>query len=310
MSRSSSATINYTLTNFAQGHAQSMKSVLAEFLCPTVQPPGATGKFKKFDDRNSFQTYNTERALGGDAARIVFGATDGTYNCEPQSLETTVDNHERDLAGNDPLAQALLDQGKVQALVNGTVLSHDKKIIDFVVANTTAVAARGNWSNADIDPVEQLDEQLKNLANTVGNVEFLKLALGISSWYTLRNHPKVKARCSGVQVSGISLDQLKGMLMFPVDIRLGVLLGASNKIGQSTVTKTNLIGDNVILTMSSPSPTVYDPSGFKCLSMGTGNITAVRTYRPPGDRYDVHAIDWSEALVQSSSIATIRLAIT
>jgi hypothetical protein len=314
MSRQSSAAINYVLTAYAQGLMQDIMQAQAivNAICPTVTVAGAAGGFKKFDDRNTFTVYNTQRGLGGSARRIEFNATDGTFNCHPQALEVTVDDAERELAdaGGTDLAQQLLDQGKIRALLNGTALSHVSKVLIYVAANTTAVAQRGNWSNADIDPVDQLDEQLDALSVDVGQTTGISVLLGVSSWRALRNHPKVKARCNGVQVGGISREQLAGMLLFPANIVIGALSKATNKPGQSTVTKANVIGDNVYLSYSVPNPTQYDPSPFKCFTTGRGNIASVRTYRDDSARSDVHAVDWSEDLESTSSLSVRRLAIT
>lgn len=314
MSRQASAMINYTLTAYAQGLMQDIMQAqeIVNAICPTVPVTGAAGGFKKFDDRNTFSVYTTQRGLGGSAKRIEFSASDGTFNCEPQALEVTVDDHERDLAnvGGNPLAQDLLDQGKVRALLNGTALSHVDKILTFVAANKAAVSARGNWSNPDVDPIDQLDEQLDALSVDVGQTSGVSLLLGVSAWRALRNHPKTKARCSGVQVGGISREQLQSMLIFPVSVVIGALSKTSNKQGQSTVTKQTVIGDNVYLSYSVANPTQYDPSPFKCFTTGQGNIQSVRTYRDEGARSDVHAVDWSEDLQLTSTLAVRRLAIT
>jgi len=280
-------------------------------LCPTVVVTGASGGYKKFDDRNSFTVYNTQRGLGGAARRIEFSATDGSFNAEPQALEVTVDDHERDLAAaGGGLNSELLDQGKVRALLNATALSHVDKIVTYVLANAAAVASRGNWSNEAIDPIDQLDEQLDALSTDVGSTNFINLVLSTAAWRALRNHPKVKARCSGVQVGGISREQLGGLLLFPVNVVIGAISKTSNKVGQSSVTKSNIIGGNALLTYAVPNPTQYDPSAFKCFTTGQGNIQSVRTYRDESARSDVHAVDWSEDLQVTSSLAVKRLAIT
>ena len=210
MSRASSSTINYTLTGYAQGLANDILSAQAvvNALAPTVPVTGGAGQYKAFDDRNSFSIYNTSRGLGGSAKRIAFDTDDATFNCKPQALEVAIDDHERTLAGSGPLAMQLLDEGKIRALVNSTALSHVSKVVNFVIANTTPVAASGNWSNADIDPIDQLDEQLEGLVTDVGSSQFINLTLSVSSWRALRNHPKVKARANGVQTSGITIEQL------------------------------------------------------------------------------------------------------
>lgn len=314
MSRKSAALVNYTLTAYAQGLMNDLMAVQSAIaaLCPTVPVTGSSGQYKIFSDENSFRVYATQRGLGGSARRIEFDATDGSFSCEPQALEVTVDDAERDLAaaGGNPLAGDLLDQGKIRALLNSTSLSHVDKIVSFVIANTTAVDSRGNWSNPDIDPIEQLDEQLLALSINVGSTEGINLVMGTLAWYILRNHPKVKARCSGVQVGGITIEQLKGMLIFPANVVVSGLSKLTSKLGQSTKTKGNLVGSNAILTYSVANPTIYDPSAFKCFTTGQGNIAAVRTYRDESARSDVHAVDWSEDLKVTSSLCSKRLAIT
>lgn len=311
MSRQISAAVNYVLTQYAQGFANDllkMQQVVAA-LCPIVNVTGASGGYKIFSDRNSFTVYSTQRGLGGAAKRILFDASDGTFSCEPQALEVTVDDHERALAAGSGLADALLDQGKIRALLNGTALSHMDKVVAYILANTTAVDGRGNWSNPDIDPIDQLDEQLDTLSNDVGSVTGITLTLSTGAWRTLRDHPKVKARCTGVQVSGISTSQLEGMLLFPVNVVIGAVSKVSNKEGQ-TVAKSNIVGANALISYSVPNPTQYDPSPFKCFTTGSGLVGAVRTYRDEGSRSDVHAVDWIEDIKQTSTVSCKRLAIT
>ncbi len=314
MPRTQTAAVNYVLTSYAQGLANELLQVqrVAEALCPTVMVAGASGGYKKFSDRNAFTVYNTQRGLGGQARRITFNATDGTFNCQPQALEVTVDDFEREMAAasGGGLADQLLDQGKIRALLNGTALSHMDKVITAVLAALSPVADRGNWSSPDIDPIDQLDEQLEQLSTDVGSTSFINLVLSTGAWRTLRDHPKVKARCSGVQVSGISTDQLQGMLLFPVQVVIGAVSKTSNKEGQSTVTKTNIVGNNAVLTYAVPSPSQYDPSAFKCFTTGVGNVQSVRTYRSEDSRSDVHAVDWSEDIVQTSALSARRMAIS
>ena len=60
------ATLNYQLTAYAQGLWNDIADVikLAERLSPTTPVPGASGMFKKFDDKNSFLPEKTARARG------------------------------------------------------------------------------------------------------------------------------------------------------------------------------------------------------------------------------------------------------
>lgn len=312
MSRASSAAVNYTLTNYAQGLANDLMRAreLTNALMPMVQVSGASGQYKAFSDVNSFQTYATLRGLGGRARRIEFDASDATFVCEPQSLEVTVDDHERELAGSaGGLASQLLDQGKIKSLVNAASLSLAKDVVTFVAANTTAVSSRGNWSNADVDPIDQIDEQLQNLMTATGGFMTPTVILGLSAWRTLRNHPKTKARCNGVQVGGITLAQLAGMFFIPANPIVGMLSYNTAKPG-NTVSKAQVLGDICYIQASVPNPTIYDPSPFKCFTTGVGGVESVRTYRDESSRSDVHAVDWNQVFKVTSSSSIIRLTIT
>ena len=155
-----------------------------------------------------------------------------------------------------------------------------------------------------------MDASLNTLVTNVNSSDYINLVLSLDGWRTLRNHPKVKARTSGVKVAGITVDDLRNLLMIPVNVVIGAVSYNANNQGQSTVSKSQLVGSHAILTYSVPSPTVYDPSGFKCFTTGSGNVESVRMYRDETARADVIAIDWSRDIKQTSTLGTIRLALT
>lgn len=317
--QSSSATLNYQLTDFATGHMNDLSAAYAyaERICPTVRVPGTHGQYKKFDDVNSFQTYNTARALGGDPTRVEFSAEDEFFNCTPQALEVTVDEEERRQAGeNNAVAQQLLDEGKIKAVLNASALSFAYKRTNYVINNTTPVANRGNFSNPNIDPIDQLDEQLDQLSLACGSINFLKVTLDVAAWRTIRSHPLVKRRLTGVQVSEISIDQLKMMLLFPVDVMVAALsysgankgpVGGTGAAAGEQTGKKRLLAGNILVHYSAPDPTMFDPSAFKCFVAGQSNVQAVRSYMAPNGLYGGHIVDWSEDIEQTSNIAMARL---
>ena len=65
MSKLGTSTYKETLKNYAYGVAQDVGSKLADFIAPRVPVGVGTGMFKKFDDKNAFQIYDTSRAVGG-----------------------------------------------------------------------------------------------------------------------------------------------------------------------------------------------------------------------------------------------------
>jgi hypothetical protein len=71
-----------------------------------------------------------------------------------------------------------------------------------------------------------------------------------------------------------------------------------------------VLSGEVLLHFSVPSPTQYDPSAFKCFTLNRSLVTSVRTYRDPSERFDVHAIDWSEDIKQTSTTAARRITLS
>jgi len=309
-----SATLNYQLTAFAQGLWNDLSDVvkLAERLCPTTPVPGASGQFKKFDDKNSFMPEKTARAVGGDPTVISFSATDDTFSCQPQALEVRVDKIEDQQAGSegDPVAGQLLDEGKIRALLNKTALSHVLDVCTYVLANTTPTAALGVWSNPDIDPIDQLDQELLALSQNCGSTQNIKLTLDVSAWNTLRNHPLVKKRTQFSQINNISLAQLNDALIFPVDVMAANVVYDAARLGQAA-NKTRALASVCLLHYSVPGATLYDPSAFKSFTVGSGSpVGNVRSYVAQNELWRGHLIDWSRDIKKTSSLSVRRLNIS
>ena len=309
-----SATLNYQLTAYAQGLWNDLADVvkLAERLAPTTPVPGAAGQFKKFDDKNSFMPEATARALGGDPVVIAFNASDDSYSCRPQALEVRVDHAEDQAAGSQggDVANDLLDQGKIKALLNKVALSHVKDVADYVLANTTAVAARGNWSDPNIDPIDQINEQLLGIAQDCGSTQNVKLTMDLGVWNTLRVHPKVKARAlfgAAASLASISIDQLNAALIYPVDIMPANVVYDTTKLSQ-TGSKTRVLSGVCLVHYSVPGATIYDPSAFKSFTVGAaGFLGNVRTYQAPNQLWRGHLVDWSRDIKSTSTLSVRRL---
>ncbi len=316
-SAAGSAALNYQLTAYAQGLWNDQKETLAlaERLAPTTPVPGTNGQFKKFEDKNSFLPPSTARALGGEPTLIKFSATDDTYNTKPQALEVRVDKEEDNAAGGDGanLASQLLDQGKMAALVSQKALAHANDVVTFVLANVSATADRGNFSNADIDPIDQINEMLLNLATDCGSKANVKITMDLGVWNTLRSHPKVKARAvfgAGANLAAITLEQLNAALLFPVDIMTALVVKDTAALGQ-TASKSRLLSGVLLAHYSVPNPTIYDPSAFKSFTVGqAGPIAGVRTYQAPNGLWRGHIADWSRDIKKTSSLSIRRLTVT
>jgi hypothetical protein len=284
------ATSNPILTNYAQGLSQDRTSALAEFIAPTVVVPATIGHFKKYDDKNLYQVLTTARAVGGAARRIEFDASDPTYNCKPQALEITIDDAERAAAGDaDPIG---LEQAKTSVLVNTAVLSHENAVLTAIKAGLTAETGKGAWSNPDIDPIDQIDEQIKAICDATGMLPN-RIALGIGAYAILRRNPKVKARLTGVKTGSFTLPDLTSCLLNPsIEVRLGTLVKDAYKFPK-TGSNSNVVGDECFIFYNNGAPSTYDPGFAKTFRGGTGSVDAVRVYRDESHRSDVLAVDWS-----------------
>lgn len=312
-----SATLNYQLTAYAQGLWNDLQDVvkLAERLAPTTPVPGSAGQFKKFNDKNSFMPEPTARALGGDPTVIKFQASDDFYNCAPQALEVRVDKNEEQAAGTNggQVAIDLLDQGKIRALLNKAALSHVKDVATTVLANVSAQAGVGNWSDKDIDPIDEINAQLLAISNDVGSTQNVKITMDLTVWNKLRVNPKVKSRAlfnAAANLTSISLEQLRSALLFDVDIMAANVVYDTTALDQ-TVSKSRVLQGVCLIHYSVPGATVYDPSAFKCFTVGTaGWIGAVRSYTALNQLWRGHLMDWSRDIKLTSSLSMRRITVT
>ncbi len=304
----SASTFNVTLTNYARGIAQDLKSSLALFIAPEVVVPAATGQYKSFDDKNAFQVLDTSRAVGGAARRLQFAATDPTYNCLPQALEIPIDDHERDEAGQgDPLH---LEQAKSRTLVSSAVASHEAKVFDTVAANLPAVDGSGAWSGTDntSDPIAEIDALIENIATETGMMPN-RMVIGLPAWAVIRHNPQVVARFPGANSVGVSNSQFASLLLNPdIDIRVGVLSRDDAKWG-GTKKASNIVGSELYLFHGAQAPTIYDPSFMKTLRTRSGGVDLVRIYREEASRSDVLAVDWTEDIQITSAISAARVTV-
>lgn len=296
----SSSKYNVTLTNYARGLAQDISATLANFLAPEVVVPAATGQYKSFDDKNTFQVVDTSRAVGGPAKRLEFGASDPTYNCLPQALEIAIDDHERDEAGEgDPLR---LEEAKTQTLVSSAVTSHEAKVF----AALTALAAAANIVLATDDPIAKIDDHIEALARDTGRMPN-RLVIGLPLWNKLRNNAKVIARFPGAASVGVTMAQFASLLLNPsIDVRVGIMSQDTAKLGLAKHT-VNIVGLQLVVFHATASPTLYDPSFMKTFRLRRGGVDVVRTYRDDSARSDILAVDWSEDIRVTSPVCARKL---
>jgi len=305
----SAATRNAHLSNYASGVSQDRMSALAEFIAPVVPTGIAHGQYKQFNEKNDFQIYDTNRAIGGPRNRIEFLASDPYFNATPQGLETTIDDHERDLAGERGLGR--LQEAKISNLIGACHHSHEKKVFDLIKAGKAATGSIGVWSTVDgsVEPIDEIDSQIEAIATEIGRMPN-RIVFGLGAWRVFRNHPRVINRTSGVTEKGVSTGMAASMLLNPsMEIRVGVLSADSKKMGAAK-TATNIVGAEVFIFYADDSPTQYDPSFAKTFSVDAGMIDSVREYREERNASDIYYVDWSEDIKVTSAASGRRITLS
>lgn len=310
MSRRNNANYNGRLTSYAAGLAQNpSKDGLADFIAGRVGTGTSSGQFKRYSGKNAMQVLDTARALGGGATRIKFESDDPFFNCKPHALEAAVDDAERDSAGDVAGAQDALEESKVSTLVAGAKLSREVRVQALVDSLTPVGGGVGVWSNADKDPIKEIDDEIAAITTRTGIMPN-RIAIGLAAWIVIRHHPKVLARQPGAANQGVNYAQFAGMLANPnIEVRVGILSRDAAKFGKAKDAQ-NIFGAKVLIFIGSDSPTIYDPSFAKTFATKRTSIDQVINYREQNARSDIYAVDWSEDIQTVFSEAASLIALS
>jgi hypothetical protein len=293
------------LTDYAKGIGFNAVNLAARILAPEVVVNSPVGKFKKFDDKNAFQAPDTSRALGGGARRLEFNGTDGDFNCAPQALEIGIDDAER---ADEASARTTQEQAKVRTVINSAIRAHGKKVFDKAAAGLAA-AATPAWSTASSgNPISDLNAQIEAIATETGEFP-THIVLGVTAWRYFVQHDKVADKFKGGVVTP-SVIMAASLLLAPnIQFVVDPLVIDTAKPG-ATKSNSQVYGSNIFLMISSPSPTMYDPSFMKTFRTREGGVEQVRMYRDDKARSDIYAIDWSEDIQVTSTAGARRLTVT
>lgn len=301
MGKLGTSTFSETLKNYAFGVAQDVKTSLADFIAPRVPVGMGSGQFKKFNEKNAFQVYDTSRGVGGTATRMAFDAADEFFNCAPNALEVAIDDQEREKAGS---ADTALEEAKVRTLVINAALAREKKVFDLI---KSGVSVASTWtSSGDEDPIDLIDAEIEAIANATGLLPN-RMVIGLGAWRKIKNHDQILKRQSGTSNKGVSLDVFAGMLLNPtIDIRVGVMAFDTAKMGKAA-NKQNVVGSEIFIFHGNDNPTQYDPGFAKTFSIGANSVEDVRMYREEKVRSDILAVDWSEDVKVISTLCAKRI---
>jgi len=277
------------LTAFAHGIAPDFTSSLAELMAPQCIAPAAAGQYVAFDDDEAFRYIDTRRALGGDMAMIDFPSSSPTFNCDPHALGIATDKFEIERVGEAGIA--MLREAKTRTLVSRNALSREKRVFDAYANGTTAEAGLGTWTSTGVDPIEELDTIISDLATATGTSD-IHLVIGLPALRQLRKHPKVIARFPGSLAININVASITNLLIIPVKVHVGMMPIAMEKSGKAA-TKTNIVGSKVYALISQANPSPFDPSAAKTFTTTQGQVKGVGIVEKPPFS-EISYVDWSE----------------
>lgn len=305
----SAAAFMSTLTTYAQGYAYDIRNspeFLADFLAPPVQTGAAQGYYKVFDSKTAFAAYNAQRAIGGQRLRIGFSATDQSFVLLPNGLEVTVDDHERDQAGNSGAFD--IEQVKIRYLVNAAYRSRELGVWTAAKAAVTATPSVGDWTDDTVDPIAEIDSLIEAINTDTGYIAN-RMILSLSAWRALKENAKVKARRAGIYAGSPTFADIAAMTINPrLEIRVGSIPYDTAKAGLAQ-SNANIIGSEAWLFYASSNADLMDPSFMKSFSISETPVQAVKKYREQ-ELIDVFAVDWTERQVVTAPLSGRRLVIT
>jgi len=298
-------TVRADLTNYAHGIMQDLEPILrlARILSPVVPVGGTSGLYNKFDDTAAFKVYAdavARRAVGGHASEIGFLSDTANYNTQPYGLRIKIDNFERDQAGD---LVNLLEQAKIRTLTVNCAVAHVYNVIAIIKAAVSAASGKGSWSDGNVDPIQEIDDQMMAMYRAVGMVPNT-VAFDLGAWAIFKNNPKILARMPGADVAQVTPQRIRGLFVNPnaqVEIvDTAILYGGG--LGNASATRRGILQGSVLMFFNSPVATQYDPSFCKTFAPSASLFTDVFTYREE-PHFDWFENNWeSDTQVVSASL--------
>jgi len=293
------------LLEYAFGLQQSMLSPVANFLAPTVEVDTMIGRFKKYDRKHAFRIPETQRAIGGRAVEISFGASDGTYQCQWNSVDVPVD------IAVEQETEALQNwmKGAANMAAQVAALQHEKRVIDLALANINSGSANAtikpNKSTSPDDPVAAIDayilESLK--AARRGGTTGIRVLFGATAWQIIKNCSTIRNRVITAGAGGASqtgapataapnvrIDTMKTLLFGEPECALSMAVYDSAAPGVAD-SVSFVLDSEVLIFPANQNPTTLDPTAFKTFRL-RGQWMVPGLYERDDKRVTVAKFDW------------------
>jgi len=302
---------NQMLRDYAQGVAAEADLAVANFLAPEVPVPTLTGRYKIYSNTNRFKIPDARRALGGPATTVQFGASDGTYTCQPHALDFPIDKLE--LLDDDGVINVFKEGANM--IADLAALYHENDVITKALAALGAGTAFAivNGASAN-DPIALLDAHIQTViksARTAGSTG-IRILFGAGAWLQMKSATGVRSRfitgTSGKQFGIVTQENARQLFLGEPEIMVTYAIKDSAKEGLAASIDW-LLDNNIIIFASRPTPNRIDPSFMKTFRpMGAWMVPG--SYETADGRNQVAKYDWTEEVAVTNVSAAIRLNVT
>ncbi len=258
-----------------------------------------------YDDKNRFRIPKTIRQSLDRATQITQMGSLKSGKLESHALDFPMDRKDLDDAG---LMMTMQSAADMTAQLMG--LAHEKNVVDQML--TAAGAGTDiNVNGAGIDILKTLDAAVIELARKakLGSKFTIKALLGPYAEMRLRaaaavlNRYKTSAAGKGISPTAASIME---MVMGNVQSQTVMSILDAAPEGSPTESVDFLVGDALVLFVSTDAPTQLDPSFMKTFRM-RGNFMVPGYYTRDDGRVEVVKFDDMYMPTVTNSIAVTRL---
>jgi hypothetical protein len=259
--------IDQYLTNLSVSWAQDSRKFVADKVFPVVPVQKQSDKYAIYPKGHFFRDEVGPRPLGGRPNTAGYAVESGTYLCEEEGLEHSIDDRTRTNA-DQPLDP---DRAGMRLLTGQVMIHRDSDWAgSYFKEGVWGTDLKGKSSSpgageflqfdqAGTEPVEFIDEQRDELGSATG-FEPNTLVLGRDAYRGLKNHPEIKDRIKYTQRGLINAEILAELfevdnVVVPGSVKNSANEGAADDIDFIVSRK------DMLLVYSAPSPSLDEPSG-------------------------------------------------
>ena len=300
--------INQDMTDYAHLILPDYKRNMAEALGLAPLTPTGTmaGQYMSFDEKMAFLIPDASRAAGGETADVQFNGKLVDYILKPNALKTFIDDEiEVPMAG--VAGASLLEKARVANLLSQGANAFTVSVFDTVIAATVAAAGKGNWADAAVDPLDEIDAGISKIEEDSGispNVVTIAKPL----WRMLVKHPKVIKRFPG-KVGPIT-KELVALELGQTDMQIDIVSGRgfrTGNLGKEGATTVPFMGNSCFVHYREPNPGPMSASFAATLAQSDAMIENVYEYTSLDGTKRFFRIRWALKTVIKSKLLAYRI---